>query len=155
MQQHIDMHTQQFNTLYKMRHIRQINSVGTDSYTVVIANEPLEQHPSILKNPELFEISEDEIPEKYQYLNMPDFEVPFEVALWRIRVILKVMGLETTIETALESLPEPTKTGAKYIWQFGTVIERQSQTVLMLQQVLSMTDEQLDEMFIQAESIVI
>ena len=55
-----------------MRHIRQINSVGTDSYTVVIANEPLEQHPSILEHPELFEISEDEIPEKHQYLNYQD-----------------------------------------------------------------------------------
>ena len=40
-----------------MRHIRQINSVGTESYTVVIANEPLEQHPSIVENPTLFEIS--------------------------------------------------------------------------------------------------
>ena len=55
-----------------MRHIRQINSVGTNSYTVVIANEPLEQHPSILEHPELFEISEDEIPEKHQYLNYQD-----------------------------------------------------------------------------------
>jgi len=55
-----------------MRHIRQINSVGTDSYTVVIANEPLEQHPSILEHPELFEISEDNIPEKHQYLNYQD-----------------------------------------------------------------------------------
>jgi len=52
-----------------MRHIRQINSVGTDSYTVVIANEPLEQHPSIVEHPDLFEISEDEIPEKHQLLN--------------------------------------------------------------------------------------
>jgi hypothetical protein len=51
-----------------MRHIRQINSVGTDSYTVVVANEPLEQHPSIVQHPDLFEISEDEIPEKHQYL---------------------------------------------------------------------------------------
>lgn len=51
-----------------MRHIRQINSVGTESYTVVIANEPLEQHPSIVDNPTLFEISEDEIPELHQYL---------------------------------------------------------------------------------------
>jgi len=51
-----------------MRHIRQINSVGTDSYTVVIANEPLEQDPSIVDNPTLFEISEDEIPEAHQYL---------------------------------------------------------------------------------------
>lgn len=51
-----------------MRHIRQINSVGTDAYTVVIAEEPLEQHSSILEHPELFEISEDEIPEVYQYV---------------------------------------------------------------------------------------
>ena len=51
-----------------MRHIRQINSVGTESYTVVIANEPLEQHPSIVNHPTLFEISEDEIPEQHQYL---------------------------------------------------------------------------------------
>lgn len=52
-----------------MRHIRQINSVNTDSYTVVIAEEPLELHPSIVNNPDLFEISEDEIPEIHQYLN--------------------------------------------------------------------------------------
>jgi len=52
-----------------MRHIRQTNSVGTDSYTVVIANEPLEQHPSIVQHPDLFEISEDEIPEIHQFLN--------------------------------------------------------------------------------------
>jgi len=52
-----------------MRHIRQINSVGTESYTVVIANEPLEQHPSIVQHPDLFEISEDEIPEIHQFLN--------------------------------------------------------------------------------------
>lgn len=65
---HIDMHTHSFNILYKMRHIRQINTVGTDSYTVVVANEPLEEHPSIVDNPTLFEISEDEIPEKHQYL---------------------------------------------------------------------------------------
>lgn len=52
-----------------MRHIRQINSVGTESYTVVIANEPLEEHLSIVQHPDLFEISEEEIPEKHQYLN--------------------------------------------------------------------------------------
>lgn len=52
-----------------MRYIRQINSVGTESYTVVIANEPLEEHLSIVQHPDLFEISEEEIPEKHQYLN--------------------------------------------------------------------------------------
>lgn len=51
-----------------MRHIRQINTVGTDSYTVVIAEEPLEQHQSIIDYPDLFEISEYEIPKQHQYL---------------------------------------------------------------------------------------
>ena len=51
-----------------MRHIRQINTVGTESYTVVEASEPLENHPSIVQHPDLFEISEDDIPENHQYL---------------------------------------------------------------------------------------
>ena len=46
-----------------MRHIRQINSVGTNSYTVVVAEEPLESHRSIINHSDLFEISEDELPE--------------------------------------------------------------------------------------------
>jgi hypothetical protein len=52
-----------------MRHIRQINSVGTNSYTVVIAEEPLENHLSIVNHPDLFEISEDELPAYIQYVN--------------------------------------------------------------------------------------
>jgi len=54
-----------------MKHIRQINSVGTDSYTVVITDDwdaPLNEHPCIIDHPDLFEISEDEIPTIHQYL---------------------------------------------------------------------------------------
>lgn len=54
-----------------MKHIRQINSVGTSSYTIVKTDDwgkPLEEHPSILNHPDLFEISEQEIPEQHQYL---------------------------------------------------------------------------------------
>jgi hypothetical protein len=54
-----------------MKHIRQINSVYTNSYTVVVTddwNQPLEEHPSVVEHPELFEISEDVIPVKHQYL---------------------------------------------------------------------------------------
>jgi len=44
-----------------MRHIRQINTVGTNSYTVVMANEPLEQHPTIVLHPDLFEILKQKV----------------------------------------------------------------------------------------------
>ena len=82
-----------------------------------------------------------------------DVETPQEVALWKIRAVLKSMGLEEQIENSFELLEEPNKTGAKYIWEYGTIIERQSQTVLFLQQVLKMTNEQVNEIFITANNI--
>ena len=78
---------------------------------------------------------------------------PQEVQLWRARTVLKLLGMEQVIEIALNSLEEPTKTGALYIWQFGTTVERNSQTVLLLQTVLGLTDSQVDDIFIQAENI--
>jgi len=44
-----------------MEHIRQINSVGTNTYTVVVTNNwtlPLADHPSVVEHPELFEIAD-------------------------------------------------------------------------------------------------
>ena len=55
-----------------MRHIRQINSVETESYVIVITTgfeTNLENHPCILEHPELFEISNDKIPKEITYLN--------------------------------------------------------------------------------------
>lgn len=80
-------------------------------------------------------------------------EVPQEVQLWRIRVVLKLLSMEQVIETALNSLDEPMKTGALYIWSYGTTIERNSQTVQLLQYVLGLTSSQVDDIFIQANNI--
>ena len=55
-----------------MEHIRQTSTVGTDCYTVVVTTDwvlPLNEHPSIVEHPELFEISTDEISTNFQYLN--------------------------------------------------------------------------------------
>lgn len=76
-----------------------------------------------------------------------------EVQLWRIRTILKVLGMEQVVEIALNSLQEPQKTGALYIWNYGTTVERNSQTVQLLQSVLGLTSEQVDDIFIQAQNI--
>ena len=78
-----------------------------------------------------------------------------EVQLWRLRTILKLMNLETTIESALDELDEPNKTAAKNVWNYGTTVDRYSQTVLFIQSVLGLTDKQTNEIFIQAEAIVI
>ena len=55
-----------------MRHIRQINTVDTDSYAIVISTgfeTNLEKHPSIFEHPEVFEISDNEITKEITYLN--------------------------------------------------------------------------------------
>ncbi len=80
---------------------------------------------------------------------------PTEVQLWRVRTILKLNNLETAIESALNQLDEPTQTAAKNVWNYGTTIERYSQTVLFIQSVTQMTDDQVDLIFQQAEAIVI
>lgn len=48
-----------------MRHIKQ-KTEGV--YTIVQANEPLENHLSITEHPELFEIVDNDLPEYYQTL---------------------------------------------------------------------------------------
>lgn len=54
-----------------MKHIRQINSVGTNTYTVVKTDDwtaPLEEHPSVIEKPEVFEIADCELPDYIQYV---------------------------------------------------------------------------------------
>ncbi len=82
-------------------------------------------------------------------------KTPAESQLWRVRTILNLMNLVPTIESALEQLEEPTKTAAKNVWNYGTTVERYSQTVLFIQSVTKMTDDQVDEIFQQAEAIQI
>lgn len=82
-------------------------------------------------------------------------KTPAESQLWRVRTILNLMNLIPTIENALDQLEEPTKTAAKNVWNYGTTIERYSQTVLFIQSVTQMTDDQVDEIFQQAEAIQI
>lgn len=58
-----------------MIHIRQkldLSAKQEVAYTIVITDgwtEPLEQHPSIVEHPEIFEIVDAEIPENAQFLN--------------------------------------------------------------------------------------
>ena len=79
--------------------------------------------------------------------------VPAEVQLWKIRAVLKRTEREVEIEAAIQQLEEPIKSDAISIWNYGTSIERNSQTVDLIQAVLQMTTEQVDDIFIQADNI--
>lgn len=55
-----------------MKHIRQINSVNTNTYTIVLLdnyNGFMEEHPIFSAIPNTFEIAENELPDFVQYVS--------------------------------------------------------------------------------------
>jgi hypothetical protein len=54
-----------------MKHIRQINSVNTNTYTIVLLDNydgVIEEHPIFGAYPDAFEISEQDLPDFVQYV---------------------------------------------------------------------------------------
>lgn len=86
-------------------------------------------------------------------------EVPKEVPLWCLRTVLKLMNLFSQVESAIYALPETTteeiqlKTAAKEGLEYGNNVARKSATTLFVQHALSLTDSQVDQIFIDAYSI--
>ncbi len=76
-----------------------------------------------------------------------------EVASWKVRAILKTMGLIETIETAINSLEEPTKSIAQIAWEYSSTINQFSPTVKLIQQSCYLTNEQIQQIFDDAEKI--
>lgn len=80
---------------------------------------------------------------------VPDREVPS----WKVKAILKIMDLEASVNAAIDSLDEPIKTMAQMSWEYGSVINQSSPTVNLIKSAISLTDEQVNDIFNQAESI--
>jgi len=104
----------------------------------------------ILANPEwagtpIIEYEEDILP--------PPVYVPNQVPTWRLRAVLALDGKETDVQNAINTLPDPNKTIAQRAWDFGSNTERTSQTVAFIKGVLSLTDAEVDQYFIDAENL--
>lgn len=85
------------------------------------------------------------------YLNSDSVEVP----LWRIKGILTVSGMIESVEQAISKLPEPDKTFATLSWNQGSVVSRSSKTLKFIQDSLRLSDQDVDNIFLQAKSISI
>ena len=85
--------------------------------------------------------------------DIDQIEVPVSVPLWCVKVVLHEMGLIEHVQTALSQLPEPERTRANYIWEYGNIIQRNSPTVAFVGQVLQLDSKQMDMLFVTADSI--
>lgn len=86
---------------------------------------------------------------EYQY----EHESNSEVMLWKLKAVLNSMGLLAQVEAALNSLPEPTKTNALLAWEYSPTVSSSSATTKFIQGVLSLTDEQVEQIFNNAAII--
>ena len=80
--------------------------------------------------------------------------VPEQVTLWQLRAVLAIMGLEDTVTSVIQGMPDgPEKKAAWRAWEYANNIKRFSPTVSGIKAILQLTDEQVDQIFIQADLI--
>ena len=81
-------------------------------------------------------------------------EVPEEIASWRAKYVLRQAGLIDSVVEALSQLPEPMKSIASEAWEGGAPFVRNGPLVAMIGTMIpSLTDDIIDQMFIQAASL--
>ena len=73
-------------------------------------------------------------------------------ANWKLKAILNEDKLLTQVESALNGLPEPTKTNANFGWNNAPTIDSNSTTTQFIQGVLKLTLDQVIDIFTRAQN---
>jgi hypothetical protein len=76
--------------------------------------------------------------------------IPTKVPMASAKVIIARKNLMSAVNAAIDSLEEPQKTEMRIVFENATVVERGSPFMAAMQAALGLTDEQLDQMFIEA-----
>lgn len=91
----------------------------------------------------------------------PPVPVPFAVTTRQARIILALQPspdnafphLLAYITAQFEALPEPDKTVAEITWEYSTEVQRTNPLIAQMQAMIGFTDEQIDQLFIQAATL--
>ena len=133
-----------------MIHIRQINSVGTNSYTLVDVsgyNGLLEEHPSVVLYPDLFEVSDSEIPEFHQLVK-PNLVIE-SVTKLQLKLALIDFGImPSSILIAINQIESvTTRETFLTLWSDAVFFERNDPSLISMSSTLGLTSEQVDALF--------
>jgi hypothetical protein len=72
----------------------------------------------------------------------------------QIRLALLGFGVSLDmIESAINELPEPTRSYAKVTWEYATIFEREHPMIAGLGAQLGLTSEQIDYLFVEAAKL--
>lgn len=83
----------------------------------------------------------------------PVVVVPIEVTQRQARMALHALGHLTSVEMAINALPDPPRTEARIAWDFSNTIQRSNPFVSQLAALLGFTEQDLDELFVMAAGL--
>jgi hypothetical protein len=97
----------------------------------------------------------------HEWVEVPYFEqsvayaqpVPHEVTMRQARLALFAAGKLSSVDAAIDAMPEPNKTLARIEWEYSNAVQRNNAFVAALGPALGMTDEQVDALFIAASAL--
>ena len=76
--------------------------------------------------------------------------IPQQVPMWAVRTVLQNDNLFDQAQTAITS---STDNALKNVWEYGNFADRNSKAIASLAVTLNLTDAQVDQMFIDANSL--
>ena len=107
----------------------------------------LEQHPTIVNNPDLFEISDSAIPESHQKVN-PTYSID-SVKNMQLRLALIDFGImPSAVDSAIDSMPNGSvKEVFHTLWNYAVIFERNDEKLISMATALGLTSVQTDALF--------
>lgn len=82
----------------------------------------------------------------------PPPAVPQQVPMWAVRVVLKQQNLLDQAQAAIDASGDYALQTA---WEYGNFADRNSPAIATLGQALGLTDAQIDQMFFDANSLIV
>lgn len=83
----------------------------------------------------------------------PSQQVPEAVTMRQARLALLNNNLLIQVQPAIDSLPEPDKSKAQIEWEYSSEVQRHNSFVSLISAALGLTNQQLDDLFIEAASL--
>ncbi len=83
----------------------------------------------------------------------PPPPVPQSITQRQARIILIRAGYLATVEAAIANMPGASGDEARITWEFATEIRRDDPLLVLISGLLSLTEEQIDQMFIDGSTI--
>jgi hypothetical protein len=80
-------------------------------------------------------------------------QVPVTVTMRQARLALLAVGKLDAVDAAIDTLESPQKEAARIEWDYARDVERNSPIVALMGLALDLSDEDLDELFIQAATL--